>query len=82
MEQSPPAPKKAPEIIYLDSSNSSQETSRGNTEQQMPVHIEPHSEVHNSPHSSLVYKTQPSSPKCDSISDLNYEDIQELNKNL
>ena len=82
MEQSPPATKKAPENIYLDSSNSSQDTSRGIPEQQMPTHTEPRSEVYNSSHSSSVYKTPPSSPKNDSISDLNDEDIQEWNKNF
>ena len=71
MEQSPSATKKAPEIIYLDSSNSSQDTSRGIPEQQMPFHTEPRSEVYNSPHSSSVYKTPPSSTRNDSISDLN-----------
>ena len=69
---------KAPEIIYLDSSNSTKEISR-NTEE---LRQSTHSEIYNSPHSSSVYKTPPSSPKCDSISDLNDEDIQELNKNF
>ena len=82
MKQSPPAIKKAPEIIYLDSSNSSQDTSKGIPEQQMPTHTEPRLEVYNSPHSSSVYKTPPSSPRNDSISDPNDEDIQELNKNF
>ena len=52
MEQPPPASKKAPEIIYLDSSNSSQDTSKSIPEQQMPTYTEPRSEVYNSPHSS------------------------------
>ena len=82
MEQSPPATKKAPETFYLDSSNSSQDKSRGIPEQQTPTHTEPRSEIYNSPHSSSVNKTPPSSPRYDSISDLNHEDIQELNKNF
>ena len=48
----------------------------------LPTHTEPHSEVYNSPHSSPLYKTPPSSPKNDLVSDLNDEDIQELNKNF
>ena len=82
MEQPPPETKKTPEIIYLDSSNASQDTSKSIPEQQIPTHTEPHSEVCNSPHSSSVYRTPPSSPRNDSISDLNDEDIQELIKNF
>ena len=75
MEQSS-TETKAPEIIYLDSSNSSQEITRNTEDQRLPTQ----SEIYNSPHSSSVYKTPPSSPKCDSISELNDDDIQELNK--
>ena len=71
MEQSS-TETKAPEIIYLDSSNSSQEITRNTEDQRLPTQ----SEIYNSPHSSSVYKTPPSSPKCDSISDLNDDDIQ------
>ena len=73
-----PTETKAPEIIFLDSSNSSHESPKNFTEQKQPLH----SETPKSPHSSSVYKTPPSSPKGDSISDLNDEDIEELNKNF
>ena len=77
MEQSS-TQTKAPEIIYLDSSNSSQEITRNSEDQRLP----PQAEIYNSPYSSSIYKIPPSSPKCDSISDLNDDDIQELNKNF
>ena len=96
---------KKPEIIYLDSSNSSNNNSNMNCDQIVPKssqaahQVEPKSKTDNtqniqetslqhnsqtdpikSPPNSSIYRTPPSSIRSDSISDLNEEDIIEVNK--
>ena len=96
---------KKPEIIYLDSSNSSNNNSNMDCDQVVPqpsqaaLQAEPKNKSDHtldiqetslqqnsqtdpikSPPNSSIYRTPPSSIRSDSISDLNEEDIIELNK--
>ena len=87
---------KAPEILYLDLSNSSQDTTNLIHEQQFATHANnnaskqtstiPHHKPQlqmkqvRSPPTSSVYRTPPSSLRSESISDLNEGDMMVLNK--
>ena len=96
---------KKPEIIYLDSSNSSNNNSNMDCVQVAPqpsqalpqtelktksdetpdvdetsLQQNSQSDLIKSPPNSSIYRTPPSSIRSDSISDLNEEDIIELNK--